>query len=191
MSGQAEMKPRAEHPFTALGLEPAFELDVPALERTHRELSRALHPDRYVGAPAGERRSALDRAVEVNEAFRAVRDPLRRAELLFELYGVPVGDGHEPRPDQAFLMDVLEKREALGDAKAARDARAVAALTAEARAGEERVLAALAQTFRDAGAPASGPGALGARVGLLGELRFFRRFLEELSAVEDDLTDAP
>ena len=171
-------------PFATLGLEPAFDLDVAALERTHRELSRALHPDRYAGAPAGERRRALERAVVVNQAFRALRDPLTRAEALFALRGVPLGDGHEPQPSEAFLMDVLEWREELGDAKARRDPARVAALGAAAKEGTERVLRALASAF-EAG------GDLRAQVALLGELRFYRRFAEEISAAEDDLLDAP
>ena len=51
------------NPFATLGVEPRFDLDLPALEKTHRELSRALHPDKYVGATASERRAALERAV--------------------------------------------------------------------------------------------------------------------------------
>ncbi|HQY60066.1 MAG TPA: Fe-S protein assembly co-chaperone HscB [Polyangiaceae bacterium] len=184
MSSRSVSPSREESPFALLGLEPAFDLDVTALERTHRELSRALHPDRYVGAPPGERRQALDRAVLVNQAFRVVRDPLSRAEALFALRGVPLGDGHEPKPSQAFLMDVLEWREELGDAKAGRDAARVAALGAVAREGTARVLRALASAFEADADLHSG-------VALLGELRFFRRFADEVSAAEDDLLDAP
>jgi molecular chaperone HscB len=172
------------NPFSVLGLADAFDVDMPALEKTHRELSRALHPDRYAQAPSGERRAALERAVEVNEAFRAVRDPLTRAERLFVLRGVPVGDGHEPKPDSTFLMDVLEKREALSDAKDAKDATKIRALGEEARAEEARVLASLSKAFSEP------KNALAKHLGLLGELRFFRRFIEEVSAVEDELDHA-
>ena len=57
-------------PFETLGVEPRFDLDLTALEKRHRELSGALHPDRYTGRPASERRMALDRAIKVNEAWR-------------------------------------------------------------------------------------------------------------------------
>jgi len=46
-------------PFETLGLAPKFDVDLKAAESRHRELSRALHPDRYVKAPAAERRMAL------------------------------------------------------------------------------------------------------------------------------------
>ena len=172
-------------PFSVLGLPDTFDVDIAALEKTHRNLSRALHPDRYAQAPAGERRAALDRAVVANEAFRTVRDPLSRAEALFALRGVAVGDGKEPKPDVEFLMDVLEKREALSNAKESKDATAVKKLMDEARREMARVTDGLTNGF------ALPDERLGEALGLLGELRFFRRFLEEGSSVEDELEHAP
>ncbi len=172
-------------PFATLGLPRAYPLDLRAAEKTHRELSRALHPDRYVGTGATERRLALARAVEVNEAWRVVRDPVRRAEALFELAGVHVGDGHEPKPSPSLLMEVMEQREALADARANRDVAAIRALVAamEAREGEaEARLATGFEAARDERA------SLEKLVGVLGELRYYRRFLEEATVAADDLT---
>lgn len=39
-------------PFEMLGVERRFDLDLKVLEKTHRELSRALHPDKFVQAGA-------------------------------------------------------------------------------------------------------------------------------------------
>lgn len=164
-------------PFAVLGLPRAFDLDLRAAEKSHRELSRALHPDKYASAGASERREALSRAADVNEAWRIVRDPVRRAEALFQLAGVEVGENKEPKPDAELLMEVLEKREALADAKAARDLDKVRAQKAEIEAREKDVEETLARakTFD------------GALVAKLGEMRFYRRFLDEASAVEEDL----
>jgi molecular chaperone HscB len=170
-------------PFATLGIARAFDVDLKAIERTHRDLSRALHPDRYAGGGASERRDALGKAVEVNEAWRVVRDPIRRAEALFTLAGVPVGETNEPKPTGAFLMDMLEQREALAEAKAARDAAAIRAL---AGAIEDRLHAAekaLGEGFVRAADATSLTGV----VARLGELRFYRRFLDEVSAIEDEM----
>src|SRR5258708_14052283 len=94
-------------PFATLGMARGFEIDLGAVERAHRELSRALHPDKFVRAGASERRAALDKAVEVNEAWRIVRDPIRRAEALLRLAGVVVVEGRDQKTDPAFLMDML------------------------------------------------------------------------------------
>ena len=174
-------------PFATLGLERKYRQDLRAAEKTHRELSRALHPDRYVGHGASERRDALSRAVLVNEAWRVVRDPIRRAEALFTLAGIPVGDTNEPKPDTALLMDMMEQREALGEARAKRDGPAVKALAEGAKARAEATERVLEAAFdaRDADRET-----LTRLVRKLGELRYCRRLLEEISSVMDDLEAA-
>ena len=100
-------------PFATFGLTPAFELDLNELEQRHRELSRALHPDRYAGRGASERRQALGKAIEVNEAWRRLKNPVKRAEALLERLGLAVSEEQEPKPAPEFLMDVMERREEL------------------------------------------------------------------------------
>ena len=170
-------------PFEILGLEPVFLLDSSVLEQRHRELSRALHPDRYAGRPAGERQRALGRAIEVNEAFRALKDPIRRAEAMLAKLGQPVSETDSARPDPGFLMDVMEQREALGDARRQRDLVKVRALATAMRARESRVTAELATAF-----VAEKP-AFARIAALVGELRYHKRFLDEAGAIEDDLDE--
>ncbi|HZU84920.1 MAG TPA: Fe-S protein assembly co-chaperone HscB [Polyangiaceae bacterium] len=170
-------------PFETLGIPRSFDVDLAAVERAHRDLSRALHPDRFVGASPSERRAALTKAVAVNEAWRVVRDPIRRAEALLGLAGGAPGEGAEPVADPELLMDMLEQREALADARRARDLVAVRALarTIEERArGVER---AVGEAF-GRGEAERHPEGIARK---LGELRFYRRFLDEVSAIEDEL----
>lgn len=170
--------------YDTLGLAPTYALDLAAAEATHRELSRALHPDRHAGKSGSERRAALSRAIEVNEAWRALRDPVRRAELLLARLGVPVGEGREPAGDPALLMEVMVQREALSEARAAQDLAAVRRLGAEMQARDAAVQAELGRGFA---ALASRPDAPGrdALLRQLGELRYVRRFLEEVGEIED------
>ena len=84
------------------------------LEKRHRELSRALHPDRHADKTPAERRHALGKAIEVNEAFRVLKDPVRRAEALLRGRGVHIEEGKEAPADPSFLMDIMELRETLG-----------------------------------------------------------------------------
>src|SRR5690554_1416912 len=115
-------------PFATLGAPRRFDLDLTALAKTHRELSRALHPDKFAQASASERRAALEKAANVNEAWRILRDPVRRAEALFTLAGARVGETHEPKPGPLFLMEVMEQREALAEARSSKDLERVRAL---------------------------------------------------------------
>lgn len=171
------------NPFATLGVPERYDIDLAALEKTHRELSRALHPDKYAGAGASERREALTKAVAVNEAFRILRDPIARAEALFRLRGVAVGETVEPKADPEFLMEMLEQREALQDARAAVDRAKIASLVQSIAASAAAAERALGEGFA-AGADAE-------LVKKLGELRFFHRFLDEASAIEESMLEDP
>lgn len=170
-------------PFATLGTPRRFELDLVALEKTHRELSRALHPDRFAHAGASERRAALEQAASVNEAWRILRDPIRRAEALFRVEGIAVGETNEPKASPSVLMEVMEQREALAEARAAKDLTRVRALGSRTalrvRDVEDKLIAAFAN-----GSPP--PRELQELLPLLGELRFYRRFLDEVEAIEEE-----
>ena len=164
-------------PFSILGVEPRFDLDPEELSRRHRELSKALHPDRYASAPAAERRMALSRAIEVNEALRILRDPVRRAEALARSLGLQVGETVEPKASPALLMEMMEAREELATAGRKKDLGALGKLGEAMRRREAGVLGGLAEAFRAGVADRVLP--------LLGELRYVRRFLDEVSALEE------
>jgi len=168
-------------PFELLGVPALFALDEEELAKRHRDLSRTLHPDRYAGRPASERREALERAIAVNEAYRKLRDPISRVEALLELAGHAVGDGSEPKPSSELLMRILEEREALAEARSAGDSARVQRI-AEAAAGRaEEAHEGLSDAFSEEPVPWS-------RVlRLLGELRYLRRLKEEASAALDEL----
>jgi molecular chaperone HscB len=166
-------------PFETLGLPPTFEIDLAAAEKTHRDLSRALHPDRYVRASPSERRAALERAVAVNAAWRVVRDPIARAEALLKLRGVELGEGTEPKSSPEFLMEMMERREALAEARQGKDLGALRKIASDIEVLVRATQAELSKGF-------AGGEAAGLR-GKLGELRYYRRLLDEVSAIEDEL----
>jgi molecular chaperone HscB len=167
-------------PFATLGIPRGYDLDLAALEKTHRELSRTLHPDRHIGSMASERREALARAVEVNEAWRILRDPIRRAEALLRLSGIGVGENGEPKAAPEFLMEMLDQREELSRAMAAGDIAGVRRLAEAVQARAVEAERDLSRGFAQ--------GAASSLLPRLGELRFYRRFLDEVSAVEDERT---
>ncbi len=174
-------------PFALLGAPRRFDLDLAVVEKSHRELSRALHPDKFAQTGASERRASLEKAATVNEAWRIVRDPIRRAEALFRLEGLAVGETNEPKASPAFLMDVMEEREALSEARAAKDLAKVEKLAAKITARSEATSAKLAAGF--SGEKPS-PEALARLLPLLGELRFYRRFLDEAASILEEAEEA-
>ncbi len=166
--------------FDTLGVAPAFNLDEAELGKRHRDLVKALHPDKFVGSPAGERRLALGKTIEVNEAVRVLRDPIRRAETLARRRGLPVGETSEPAPPPSLLMEMMEAREELAEAVGKRDAALVEKLGAQMRARQAAVEKKLGEAFAN---EAEGPQVLP----ILGEMRYVRRFLDDVGAFEDSL----
>lgn len=114
--------------FELFGLEPAFALDAEALERSYREIQARVHPDRFARAGDAERRASLQWTTRVNEAYRALRDPLRRASHLLELHGVDVAFETNTAMPPEFLMQQMELRESLEEAVGKKDAASLDAL---------------------------------------------------------------
>lgn len=167
-------------PFSVLGIERRFDVDLAALERAHRELARATHPDNFAeGAP--ERRAAVARAADVNEALRVVRDPVRRAEAMLALAGVAVGEGAEPPAPAALLMAMMELGEEIAEARARKDEGELAALRVRIEGDIAECERALASLLAD---PVADRGATLAR---LGERRFQQRLLEQVERAEEEL----
>jgi molecular chaperone HscB len=196
-------------PFETLGIAPSFDVDLTSVEKRYRELQRVLHPDRHVGGSPADRRASLGKAVEVNEAWRLLRDPIRRAEALLRRHGVRIEEGKEPKPEPEFLMEMMEQREALSEARGSGDPAKVEQMASAVRKREQEVVALVAAAFAavNGGAAASGTGtavngrgaavnAAGAASGaldnvvpLIGELRYYRRFLDEVSAIEESFSE--
>jgi molecular chaperone HscB len=172
-------------PFETLGVEARFDLDLAALEKRHRELSKTLHPDRYASGSGAERRMALGRAIDVNAAYRTVKDPIKRAEALLARAGLDVGETREPKAPPALLMEMMEAREELSDAAGDEQLERVTELGGQMRERQRAIVGELGRGF----AAAEGDRErLTALLPKLGELRYVRRFLEEVGAIEERLS---
>lgn len=177
------------NPFEALGIEARYDLDLKEVEKRHRELSVALHPDKFAAVGPSARREAIERAARVNEAWRIVKDPVRRAEALFELAGIKVGETNEPKTDQAFLMDMMEMREALAEARDEKNLGKIRALADDAEKREKAVKEAISLAVARAPSAQIDKHLLVSALPKLGELRFYRRMLEDVSAIEETLSE--
>ena len=114
--------------FELFGLPPAFSLDLGMLEKAYREIQSQVHPDRFARAGDAERRASLQWTTRVNEAYRTLKNPVQRAKHLLELHGVDVAFETNTAMPAEFLMQQMEVREKLEEAK---DAKALDVLRAE------------------------------------------------------------
>jgi molecular chaperone HscB len=118
--------------FELFDLEPRFGIVAEQLDRAYRSLASRVHPDRYAHADAGTQRTALQLATDANEAYRTLKKPLLRARHLLGLRGVETSErGSSVSTD--FLMEQMEWREALSDAKAGHDRNALQTLARAVR----------------------------------------------------------
>jgi len=186
--------PKADH-FAVFGVERRFAVDVADLERRYKEMTKVLHPDRFARADERARRASLRRSIQLNEAWRTLKDPVRRAEYLLSLAGVVVGgeEGTTKRVDgakvrlpvaPALLMEVMELREELAEARAAGDHTKVASLAATVRGRREKALVAVASVFAQKHPDQE------AIARDLVAVRYYDRFLDEVAAHEEATAEA-
>lgn len=111
----------ANNYFELFGLVPAFNIDAATLEMHFRKIQSASHPDRFVTAPAAEKLKSMQLATLANEAYQTLKQPATRAKYMLELQGITsISETNTAMPAD-FLMQQMEWREVLEDAKAAKD----------------------------------------------------------------------
>ena len=103
--------------FSLFGLPRSYALDEAALEAAWHGLQSRVHPDRYAHLPDVDKRRAMQWATRVNEGFSTLKKPLARARYLLELAGVDVGAETNTAMSPEFLMEQMEWREAVEEAR--------------------------------------------------------------------------
>ena len=140
--------------FSLFGLPERFSIDRAALDRAYRNVQAQVHPDRFAGGGAAEQRVALQWATRANEAYRVLRDPLQRAIYLCTLRGQDPADERDTRMSQDFLMQQLEWREALDEARQSSGSEAVESLRGRVDATRNTLVGEVEQALdRDDDAP--------------------------------------
>ena len=99
--------------FQLFELPVRFAIDTGVLGERYRQLQRQLHPDRYASAAQHEKRLAVQYSAFVNEAYAALRSPLKRALYLLELEGMSQQEISGQQVDGGFLIEQMELREKL------------------------------------------------------------------------------
>lgn len=107
--------------FELFGLPARFALDEAALDAAYRALQNQVHPDKFASAGDAEKRVALQWATRANEAYQSLRNPLKRAAYLCQLSGVDLQTESNTTMPPAFLMQQMEWREELDDARRTAD----------------------------------------------------------------------
>lgn len=167
--------------FALLGVPPRFDLDAAELERAFHDRTRELHPDKFATAPAAERVAALSRSRAINDAYQLLKRETSRAEYLLARAGLTIGDNE--RIDPALVMELLEEREVLAEARAAGELARIETLCTAMRTRRRAALDEIRSLF---GRLEQDQAVLGSIKQQLILLRYVERYLEECDAALDE-----
>ena len=107
--------------FELFGLPERFEQDRDAIDARWNQLQREAHPDRFAAQGAAAQRVAMQWSVRINEAYQRLKEPIKRAGYLCELRGAPISAENNTAMPAQFLVEQMEWREALDEARGQKD----------------------------------------------------------------------
>jgi molecular chaperone HscB len=124
--------------FALLGITRGYRVDGGELKRNYLRLSRQVHPDFFASDPQ-KLPQVLTVSAAVNEAYRTLEDPVRRAEYLLRDC-VGAGEEEETRVSTEFLGEVMEWQEAVAAARGSGDEAGLARVRGELRGRQEELV---------------------------------------------------
>ncbi|HEY7303435.1 MAG TPA: Fe-S protein assembly co-chaperone HscB [Bryobacteraceae bacterium] len=93
--------------FDFLGLERKLTVDQAALQRRFYELNRRWHPDRFSRKGAEEQAQALEATAILNDGYRTLKDPIKRAQYLLSEEGFSIGEQRSRDVPPELLEEVF------------------------------------------------------------------------------------
>jgi molecular chaperone HscB len=94
--------------FEVFDLPPKLRIDAAALERDFYRRSRQLHPDKFANATPEEQEKSLEASSLLNDAYRTLKDPVKRTEYALELEGI-VNTDKGGKKEERVPADLLEE----------------------------------------------------------------------------------
>jgi molecular chaperone HscB len=96
--------------FTFFGFPRKLNLDTAALEKEFYALSRKLHPDVFGQAGEQERSWSLEQSSMLNDAYRTLKDPIKRTQYLLRLEGIELEEQSKQATEKARASGELKKQ---------------------------------------------------------------------------------
>jgi molecular chaperone HscB len=96
--------------FSFFGMPRKLNIDVARLEREFYELSRKLHPDLNARADKREQEWSLEQSSLLNDAYRTLKDPIKRTQYLLGLEGVELEEQSKTATEKARASGEIKKQ---------------------------------------------------------------------------------
>lgn len=166
--------------FSLFDIAAKFQIDAAMLEKNYRALQTQVHPDKFSHLSEAERRVSMQWATRANEAYQTLRSPLNRARYLLSLHGVDTLEETNTSMPVDFLMQQMEWRETLADAKLKKNTNDVEAIEQQVQSMKkslENELASQLDNRHD----------FNAASGIVRKLKFIEKLAEEIVSTFDEL----
>jgi molecular chaperone HscB len=142
--------------FDLFHLPISFQMDSAALDVAYRDVQREVHPDKFTTASDAEKRLAAQWATRANEAYQTLKSPLNRGRYFLKIHGIETEEESNTAMPREFLIQQMEWREAVVEARALKDETKLDELAAQKNTDEKKLFAQLSSelnqpsTFADA-----------------------------------------
>jgi molecular chaperone HscB len=166
--------------FSLFDISSNFKINTKLLDQNYRALQAQVHPDKFSHLSETERRVSMQWATRVNEAYQTLRNPLNRARYLLSLHGVDTLEETNTAMPVEFLMQQMEWREALAEAKLKQnttEVEKIEQLVQKQRQILEQELARQLDNVHDYNAAS----------GIVRKLKFIEKLAEEIDSAFDEL----
>jgi molecular chaperone HscB len=107
--------------YAVLGLPRKLNISTDELQARFYEMSRRLHPDLFTRKSEPERQYALKASSTLNDAYRTLRDPVKRANYVLKQEGFDVGEQRSKDVPPELLEEVFELNMALEELRGGDD----------------------------------------------------------------------
>jgi molecular chaperone HscB len=176
----SESKGHFANYFEFFQLPQRYTIDRKSLDAAYLKIQQEVHPDRYVRASDSEKRQSLQIATYANTAYQTLKQGVKRGLYLCELHGLdPALETNTAMPRE-FLMQQMEFREAMEEAKG--NLLAMSQLQDQVQLELKHRIDAIGQQFDEKHAPEAA--LLNLRAAL-----FLERLLEELDQRISDASE--
>jgi molecular chaperone HscB len=133
--------------FALFNLPEQYAIELDLLESNYRAIQSASHPDRFVTCTSAEKLQSMQTATLANEAYLTLKNPANRAKYLLHMQGIDAVDEKNTQMPSDFLMQQMEWREAMEDAKSAKNIGDLEQLLAEMQLEAKSLQTELADLF--------------------------------------------
>ncbi len=99
--------------YGLLGMDRRLNIADDELQPRFYEMSRRLHPDLFTRKSERERQYSLEAAAILNDAYRTLRDPVKRANYVLKQEGFDIGEQRSKDVPPELLEEVFELNMAL------------------------------------------------------------------------------